>query len=103
VVLSIDPYNFQINRIIEFTPSAWLAEINRRNPVDRATLKTPQEPRFNSESHGFLGLNCAKSRRNFYDAETLFPFRICDMRIGSASAIRINLVQPGCNRSVLVP
>jgi len=35
-----------------------------------------------------------KSRPNFYDAETLLLFRICDMRIGSASAIRINLVQP---------
>src|ERR1700730_10015788 len=27
-------------------------------------------------------------------------WRICDMRIGSASAIRINVVQSGCNRSV---
>jgi hypothetical protein len=29
-----------------------------------------------------------------------YSFRICDMRIGSTSVIRINLVQPGCNRSV---
>jgi hypothetical protein len=28
-------------------------------------------------------------------------FRICDMRIGSASAIRISLVQAGCNSEIL--
>ena len=29
-------------------------------------------------------INCVKSRPNFYDAERLLLFRICDMRIGYA-------------------
>jgi hypothetical protein len=77
--------------------------------------------RFISESQRFLSLNCANSRLNFYDAQRLllFGFATCALAtLGSrpmiagkttirpgggnpALAIRINLVQPGCNRSVL--
>jgi len=57
-------------------------------------LKTPLEPkgvaqtfifdtsRLISKASGFLRFNCAKSRPNFNDAESLLLFRICDMRIG---------------------
>jgi hypothetical protein len=69
---------------------------------------------------GLRGLNCAKSRPNFYDAERplLFGFatralatiasrpmiaarRLFGLVAAPAIAIRINLVQSRCNRSVL--
>jgi len=74
--------------------------------------------RFNSESQRFRRLNCAKSRLNFYDAERLLLFgfatcalarvstifrqrRLFGLATDPAVAIRINLVQRRCNRSVL--
>src|SRR5271166_3104690 len=41
-----------------------------------------------AKASGFLRFNCAKSRPNFYDAESLLLFRICDMRIGYETSWR---------------
>ena len=52
----------------------WTLSAEEREVLDSKTSATP-------------GLNCSKSRPNFYDAERLLPFRICDMRIGNASRL----------------
>ena len=64
----------------------------------------------------FRGLNCGKSRPEFYDAETLFlfgfatcalatlasrPRRLFGLAVDPVVAIRINVVQSRCIRSVL--
>ena len=59
-------------------------------PISRRIVARPQRVSHKLASTAkvsdFLGLNCAKSRPNFYDAERPLLFRICDMRIGSACA-----------------
>jgi hypothetical protein len=93
-----------------YIPDAWIA-------VSMVSIAFSLQQR---KSGDFWGLNCAKSRPNFYDAERLLLFgfatcalatlasrpmiaarRLFGLAADPAVAIRINVVQSRCNRSVL--